>query len=255
MKRSPIALGVNIDHSATVRQARYLQGRTCGGIVEPDPIALALCAEKAGADAITLHLREDRRHIQEADVERAKEMLQVPLNFEMATTAFMRDFALKIQPSCVLIVPEKREELTTEGGLDLSACPDLGHAIGAFRDANISVSIFIDPCARSIALAKELGANSVELHTGVFANAHGDAEKSRSAFDDLFKGAEMAHDLGLIVHAGHGVNYTNIKKIATLPHLRELNVGHSILSRSLFTGIQEAIQSMRSLIDRYSQTC
>ena len=252
MKKGPVALGVNLDHSATLRQARYRGFPRAAAVVEPNVLALAFYAEKAGADAITLHLREDRRHIQDEDVRKVKEALQVPLNFEMAATPEMRDFALEISPRTVLLVPEKREELSTEGGLHLPAYPHLESFITSLKQAGIAVSLFIDSGEESMTLAKELGADSVELHTGTFANLWDKPQKQSAALEALRRAAEKAHSLGLNVHAGHGINYTNIKCLASLPHLEELNIGHSILSRALFTGIEEAVSSMKALIARYA---
>lgn len=243
-----LLLGVNIDHAATLRQARYrTAARTCGGMVEPDPVALALRAEKAGADGITVHLREDRRHIQPRDVERLRECLATRLNFEMACTPAMVRFALKLKPDSVCVVPENRTEITTEGGLDaVGARRRLAGAIARLRDAGIEVSLFIDPDAAQIDEAARLRVPLVELHTGAYANAYGSARAHRREFKRLVAGAEQAHALGLIVNAGHGINYVNIAEVRTIPDLHELNIGHSIMSRALFTGIEEAVREMKA---------
>lgn len=241
-----ILLGVNIDHCATLRQARYRQaeGRE-GGAVEPDPVALALAAERAGADGITVHLREDRRHIQERDVRRLRETITTRLNFEMACTPATTEFALKLKPDSVCIVPENRQEITTEGGLDVVGNRERVLAcVTAMNEAGIKTSLFIDPDEPQIELAAELHAPWIELHTGAYANAYGGAAQVRE-FQRLRVGAVQAHDLGLVVNAGHGINYVNIAEVRTLPHLHELNIGHSIISRALFTGIDEAVREMK----------
>jgi pyridoxine 5-phosphate synthase len=244
----PILLGVNIDHAATLRQARYRSAsQTCGGIVEPDPVALALLAERAGADGITVHLREDRRHIQPRDVERLRESIGTRLNFEMACTPAMVRFALAIKPDSACIVPENRTEITTEGGLDAVAMRRrLAPAVERLRDAGIAVSLFIDAEPAQIDEAARVGAPMVELHTGAYANVYFDPKKSSREFEQLRAGAEQGHALGLVVNAGHGINYVNIAQVRTLPHLHELNIGHSILSRALFTGIEEAVREMKA---------
>jgi pyridoxine 5-phosphate synthase len=244
---SMIHLGVNIDHCATVRQARYRDaGATVGGAVEPDPVAFALASERAGADGITVHLREDRRHIQERDVWRLRESIATRLNLEMACTPEMTAFALKLQPEFVCVVPESRQEVTTEGGLDVvggrqrvRACVE---ALGA---AGIKVSLFIDPDEAQIELSAKLGAPFVELHTGAYANAYYTPQRARE-FQRLRLGCVQAKDAGLTVNAGHGINYVNIAEVRTLPHLYELNIGHSIVSRALFTGVDEAVREMRA---------
>jgi pyridoxine 5-phosphate synthase len=242
-----ILLGVNIDHCATLRQARY---RDAGGAegpgVEPDPIALAERATRAGADGITAHLREDRRHIQDRDVWRLRESVSTRLNLEMACTQPMIDLALKLKPRAVCVVPENRVEVTTEGGLDVVAGKARVKAcIEAMKAAGIETSLFIDPDEVQIELSAELGAPVVELHTGAYANAyHGHGRVLE--FQRLRLGATRAHNLGLKVNAGHGINYVNIAEVRTLPHLNELNIGHSILSRALFTGIEEAVREMKA---------
>ncbi|HWA85992.1 MAG TPA: pyridoxine 5'-phosphate synthase [Opitutus sp.] len=241
-----ILLGVNIDHGATLRQARYRQSATTGGPVEPDPVSLAVAAERAGADGITVHLREDRRHIQERDVWRLRETIATRLNFEMACTPAMTEFALKLKPDSVCLVPENRQEVTTEGGLDVVGNRERVLAsVAALKKAGIKASLFIDPDGPQIELAAKIGAPWVELHTGAYANACGKPEQARE-FQRLRAGAAGAHDLGLVVNAGHGINYVNITEVRTLPHLHELNIGHSIISRALFTGIDEAVREMKA---------
>lgn len=243
-----ILLGVNIDHCATLRQARYRQAEsTCGGAVEPDPVTFAILSERAGADGITVHLREDRRHIQERDVWRLRESIATRLNLEMACTPAMTDFALKLKPDSVCLVPENRQEITTEGGLDVvgnrarvAAC------VNAMNQAGIKTSLFIDPDEPQIELAAELKAPWVELHTGAYASNYFSNEVRAKEFQRLRLGAVRAHDLGLVVNAGHGITYVNIPEVRTLPHLHELNIGHSIVSRALFTGVEEAVREMKS---------
>ncbi|HYD82717.1 MAG TPA: pyridoxine 5'-phosphate synthase, partial [Opitutus sp.] len=234
-----ILLGVNIDHCATLRQARYRDaGATVGGAIEPDPVTFALLAERAGADGITVHLREDRRHIQERDVWRLRESIATRLNFEMACTPAMTEFALKLKPESVCLVPENRQEVTTEGGLDVVGNRERVRAcVDAMNAAGIRTSLFIDPDEAQIELAAKLSAPWVELHTGAYANEYGDATGRAREFQRLRLGAVRAHELGLVVNAGHGINYVNIAEVRTLPHLHELNIGHSIVSRALFTGV------------------
>jgi pyridoxine 5-phosphate synthase len=243
-------LGLNIDHGATLRQARYRDVEFAdGGPVEPDPIALALVAEKAGADGITAHLREDRRHVQERDVRRLRESLKTRLNLEMSCSPQMTAFALDLLPNSVCLVPENRREVTTEGGLDVVKNRDaVGVCVGAMNAAGIKTSLFIDPDVPQVELAAELGAPWVELHTGAFASALNPFQR-KVEFDRLRRGAERAHRLGLVVNAGHGINYVNIAEVRTLPFLHELNIGHSILSRALFTGIDEAVREMKRLMN------
>ena len=245
-----ILLGVNIDHCATVRQARYRQpGLTTGGNIEPDPVELAFRCEKAGADGITVHLREDRRHVQEQDVLRLSESKTTRLNLEMACTPAMIAFALRLKPHSVCLVPESREEITTEGGLDIVKHRDKVRLVtDAMNAAGIKTSLFIDPDADQIELSAELKAPWVELHTGSYANAyHGPGRAAE--FQRLCTGAALAHSAGLIVNAGHGINYINIAEVRTIPHLHELNIGHSIMSRALFTGIGEAVSEMKRLMN------
>ena len=242
-----LLLGVNIDHCATVRQARYRQApATVGGAVEPDPVTLAVLAERAGADGITIHLREDRRHIQERDVWRTRETIATRLNLEMACTPWMIDFALKLKPDSVCLVPESREEITTEGGLDVVGQRERVRAcVEAMSAAGIVTSLFIDPKDAAIEASAAVKAPWVELHTGAYANAYYGVRRA-AEFQRLRLGAVRAHDLGLTVNAGHGINYVNIAEVRTLPHLHELNIGHSVISRALFTGIEEAVREMKA---------
>jgi pyridoxine 5-phosphate synthase len=240
-----ILLGVNIDHCATLRQARYREAAASEAI-EPDPVPFALLAEKAGADGITVHLREDRRHILERDVERLREVIATRLNLEMACTPAMTRFALRLKPDSVCLVPENRQEVTTEGGLDVVGNRDRVRAvIEAMTGAGIRTSLFIGPDLPQIELAAELRAPWIELHTGAYANACGTPGRA-AEFERLHTGAGRAHGLGLVVNAGHGINYANIAEVRTLPHLHELNIGHSIVSRALFSGIGEAVREMKS---------
>lgn len=243
---SEILLGVNIDHCATVRQARYRENpRAAGQMIEPDPVSLALLAERAGADGITVHLREDRRHIQDRDVWRLRESIATRLNLEMACTTEMADLARKLRPETVCLVPESREEITTEGGLDVVGQKDrVRSVVEALAEAGIAVSLFIDPEPQQIEAAAASKSPLVELHTGAWANAYyGPSRKDE--FEKLRRGAALAHDLGITVNAGHGINYVNIAEVAQLPWLHELNIGHSIVSRALYTGIEEAVREMK----------
>lgn len=241
-----ILLGVNIDHCATLRQARYRQSPvTVGGPVEPDPITLAVLSERAGADGITVHLREDRRHIQDRDVARLRETISTRLNLEMACTPEMIEYALKLKPDSVCLVPENRQEITTEGGLDIVRNKArVKTCIDAMKAAGIKTSLFIDADEDQIRLSAKLGAPWIELHTGAYANAYHTPARAKQ-FERLRVGAALAHELGLVVNAGHGINYVNIAEIRTIPHLHELNIGHSIVSRALFTGIEEAVREMK----------
>ena len=242
-----IHLGVNIDHCATVRQARYRDaGATTGGAVEPDPVVFALAAERAGADGITVHLREDRRHIQDRDVWRLRECIGTRLNLEMACTPEMTALALKLKPEFVCIVPEGRQEVTTEGGLEVAGQRDRVRAcVDAMNAAGIKASLFIDPDGPQIEASAQVGAPFVELHTGAYAHAYATSRRAVE-FERLRLGVRRAHDLGLVVNAGHGINYVNIAEIRTVPHLYELNIGHSIVSRALFTGVEEAVREMKA---------
>ena len=237
-----IHLGVNIDHIATIRQARY-RGMTDSPNAEPDPVEAALAAERGGARGITAHLRADRRHIQDADIFRLRERIATKLNFEMGNTPEILAIALEVKPADACLVPESREEVTTEGGLDCVAYESaLGDTVAALKGNGTVVSLFIDPEKRQVEAAARLGAEFVELHTGAFANAAG-AEQDEELLR-LIAAAELADSLGLHVNAGHGINYVNIAKVRRIPHLVELNIGHSIVSRAAFVGIEQATREM-----------
>ncbi|MBN1403755.1 MAG: pyridoxine 5'-phosphate synthase [Opitutales bacterium] len=250
MADNNILLGVNVDHVATVRQARYREiGRACGQIVEPDPIAWALAAERAGADGITMHLREDRRHMQDEDVRRMRACIATRLNLEMACTEEMTAFALAIKPDFACLVPENRTEVTTEGGLDVAGQMDrVGQVVRTLNDAGIVTSLFIDPEASQIDAAAELGSPLIELHTGAFSNAWHVPAARVAELLKLERAVEYAVTLGLTVNAGHGVNYVNVADIRRIEGIHELNIGHSIVSRALFTGVDEAVGRMKALI-------
>jgi len=239
-------LGVNIDHVATVRQARY--ARNAGSInVEPDPVEAALAAERGGAVGITAHLRQDRRHVIDSDIFRLKEAIGTKLNLEMGNSPEIVAIALKVLPPDVCLVPESREEVTTEGGLDcVTHRATLEPTLKAMLDAGIRVSLFIDPEPDQIAAAASLGAPVVELHTGAYAEASGATRETELC--RLVRAASLAADAGIQVNAGHGLNYTNIGPILTLPKLVELNIGHSIVSRSLFVGMEQATREMVALL-------
>ena len=245
-----ILLGVNIDHVATLRQARYRSaGETHGGFIEPDPVELAYVCEQAGADGITVHLREDRRHIQDEDVRRLAAHPGTRLNLEMACTPAMTAVALQLKPHSVCLVPESREEITTEGGLDVVKHRDKVAAVtDAMNAAGIKTSLFIDPDPEQIDMSAQLKAPWVELHTGAYANAYY-ASGRAPEFARLVKGTQRAHALGLVVNAGHGINYVNIAEVRIIPHLHELNIGHSIVSRALTHGMAEAVRTMKRLMN------
>lgn len=239
-------LGVNIDHVATVRQARYARNAESMN-VEPDPVEAALAAERGGAVGITAHLRQDRRHVIDRDIFLLKESIGTKLNLEMGNSPEIVAIALKVLPADVCLVPESREEVTTEGGLDcITHRVALEPTLKAMRDAGIRGSLFIDPDPKQIEMAAVLGAPVVELHTGAYAEASGasrDAELAR-----LIDAARMASDAGIQVNAGHGLNYTNVKPILSLPKLVELNIGHAIVSRALFVGLEKATREMVALL-------
>ncbi len=239
-----LRLGVNVDHVATVRQARRVN--------VPDPVTAALLAEKAGADGITVHLREDRRHIQERDVELMRQQLGTKLNLEMAVTPAMVAFAEKLRPDDACFVPEKREELTTEGGLDVVAHKQkILEAVKRLQDRGTHVSLFIDPENNQIETSKEIGAHGIEIHTGTYCNAAETESKKERAI--VAAAAALAHRLGLEVHGGHGLNYENVLPIATIPEIVELNIGHSIIARAVIVGIEQAVREMKQLLDRARQ--
>jgi pyridoxine 5-phosphate synthase len=234
-----LALGINIDHIATLRQAR--RGRY------PDPIHAALTAEMAGADSITLHLREDRRHILDNDVRVLKGLLKTRMNLEMAVTDEMLGIAADVRPADCCLVPEKREEITTEGGLDVaSQIPRLTEATRTLRGNGIRVSLFIDPDPRQIEAAAEIGAPVVELHTGAYAEREGSHQATE--LERLRTGARLAAGLGIEVHAGHGLNYHNVQPVAAIRDIVELNIGHSIIARALFDGLSVAVRDMKQLM-------
>jgi pyridoxine 5-phosphate synthase len=248
MTPDQVLLGVNIDHSATLRQARYRgMDRTTGNMVEPDPVLIALLCEKAGADGITVHLREDRRHIQDRDVHRLRESIATRMNLEMASTQEMVRLALEIKPDAVCLVPENREEISTEGGLDVVASSSrVGEVVAAMNEAGVMTSLFIDPDPKQIEKAALLKAPRIELHPGSFANASGSVRERE--LERLIRMAELGSSLGLTINAGHGINYVNIAEIMLIPHLHELNIGHSIISRALLFGIDEAVREMKAKI-------
>lgn len=233
-------LGVNIDHVATVRQAR----RT----VEPDPVWAAVLAELGGADGITLHLREDRRHIQDRDLGVLKQTVQVKLNLEMAAEDAITEIALEVLPPQCTLVPEKREEITTEGGLDVvTNLRRVQTCVNRLQSAGIEVSLFIDPDARQIEAAHNLGVEAVELHTGRYADAVGQ-EAQEDEFDVLDEAVQFAREQGLVVHMGHGLTYRNVTRIAEIPGISELNIGHSIVARAIMVGFEQAVREMKDLI-------
>lgn len=234
-----IALGVNIDHVATLRQARRSP--------YPDPLYAALLAEQSGADSITLHLREDRRHIQDHDVERMRHTLQTRMNLEMAATAEMIAIAARVRPADVCLVPEKRTEVTTEGGLDVAANTSaLRDAVAALQAAGIRVSLFIDPEPAQLEASVACGAPVVELHTGAYAEAEG--ETRGRELQRIARAAALGDSLGLVVNAGHGLHYHNVQPVAAIAPIVELNIGHSIVSRAVFTGLAEAVREMKRLM-------
>lgn len=243
-------LGVNIDHVATLRQARYATMLDSHN-VEPDIVAAARAAQAGGADSITLHVREDRRHMQDADAFAVRREVNLPLNLEMGATQAMLEFALQLKPDFVCLVPERREEITTEGGLDVAGhLEELRPLVAALLANGSKVSMFIDPDAEQVRASAAVGAPMIELHTGRFANTLGDeraAETSR-----LIEAAELAHSLGIEVHAGHGIQIANLAELAAVPHLTELNIGHTLICRAIFTGLTEAVREMKAAIDGYS---
>jgi pyridoxine 5-phosphate synthase len=243
-----LKLGVNIDHVATVREARY-RGREWG---EPDPVAAALACEKAGAHGITAHLREDRRHIQDRDVWKLREVIKTRLNLEMANSPEILAIALRLKPEITCLVPERRQEVTTEGGLDVAS--NLGPLTETRRrlnDSGIEVSLFIAPDPNQIGAAARCGSQFVELHTGAFAESFGKEEEREVELKRLIAAAEQAHSLGLKVNAGHGLNYLNLPALHRVPHLIELNIGHSIVSQAIQTGLGDAVKKMLSLMAGY----
>lgn len=244
MTGGKLRLGVNIDHVATVRNAR--------GSAYPDPVRAALMAEAAGADGITAHLREDRRHIRDADIVALMRALARPLNFECAATSEMQAIALRHRPHAVCLVPEKREERTTEGGLDVAADQNrLADFIAPLREAGCRVSMFIGHDPRQIEASARIGAAVVELHTGHYCDLHHEGRHAErdAELQALAEGARLAHALGLEVHAGHGLTYDTVGPVAAFPEVRELNIGHFLIAEAIFTGLGPAIAEMRRLID------
>jgi len=238
--KQPIYLGVNVDHVATIRQAR-------GGNY-PDPVHAALQCELAGADGITMHLREDRRHIQDEDIKRFAAATQTKLNFEMAATDEMVALAKLVEPHDVCVVPESREELTTEGGLNVSGQQTkLNDYCKALADANIVVSLFIDPDKQQIDATLKVGAPVIELHTGAYADAKADAQRA-SELNKIIDAAAYAAKQGLVVNAGHGLHFHNVQAIAEISCINELNIGHSLVARAMFTGLPEAVREMKQLM-------
>lgn len=235
-----ILLGVNIDHIATVRQAR--------GGRDPDPVKAALLCEQAGADGITIHLREDRRHIQDRDVELLRELIRTPMNFEMAVTEEMLAIAERIRPENVCLVPETAEELTTEGGLDVAGQEArVAVAVERLQKAGCTVSIFLDADEQQILAVKRTGATVIELHTGHYAAASDVAEQQQE-LEKVRMAAAFAQKQGLVVNAGHGLNYHNVEAIAAIPGINELNIGHAIVSHALFVGLENAVAEMKALM-------
>ncbi len=237
---SKVRLGVNIDHVATVRQARRTP--------YPDVVLAAHIAESAGADQITCHLREDRRHIVDEDVSRLRKMVKTKLNLEMAATIEMLQIAIQIRPDIVTLVPEKREEVTTEGGLDLFSGNFLFECIQALKQSHIPVSLFINPRIEDVEKSLELGANAIELHTGLYSEAKG--EKMEAEFQGLLRTASLGAKLQMKVFAGHGLHYENVSRLVQIPEIEEYNIGHSIVARSVFVGLDQAVKEMKELLLR-----
>jgi pyridoxine 5-phosphate synthase len=234
-------LGVNIDHVATIRNAR--------GEIYPEPLKAALIAEQSGADSITIHLREDKRHIRENDLKKIKKKIKIPLNLEMAPTKEMLKIAKKYKPNYVCIVPEKRKELTTEGGLNLYVQKNfLKKIINSLKKNKIRVSLFVEPKIYDISTSKELGADAVEIHTGKFCNLFNKKKSAQSEFLKIKKSAAHAVKIGMEAHAGHGLNYKSAYKISKIKYISELNIGHFIISDSLFIGLKNSINKFKSLI-------
>jgi pyridoxine 5-phosphate synthase len=246
-----LKLGVNIDHVATLREARY-RGQMRG---EPDPIATALICEEAGAHGITAHLREDRRHIQDRDVWKLRESIKTRLNLEMANSPEIVEIALKLKPDIVCLVPEKRQEVTTEGGLEVSGnVQALTETRKRLNDAGIEVSLFIAPDQAQIDASAKTGSQFIELHTGAFAEAFAEDPHRDQELNRLIAGAKQAHNLGLKINAGHGLNYENLPLLHRVPHLVELNIGHSIISRAITVGLAGAVKEMLKLMEGYTSS-
>lgn len=242
-------LGVNIDHVATLRQARYA-GMPDAHNAEPSVLDAARAAQAGGADSITLHVREDRRHMQDADAFAVRREINLPLNLEMGATDAMLDVALQLKPDFVCLVPERRQEITTEGGLNVAGNKENLRTLVAALMANGSkVSMFIDPEEDQVRASAEVGAPMIELHTGRFANTLGEERAAETA--RLAAAAELAHSLGLEVHAGHGIQVGNLKELAAVPHLTELNIGHTLISRAVFVGLENAVREMKEAISEF----
>ena len=243
-----LKLGVNIDHVATVREARY-RGQARG---EPDPVEAALICEAAGAHGITAHLREDRRHIQDRDVWALRKAIKTRLNLEMANSPEIVDIALKLRPDIVCLVPEKRQEVTTEGGLDVAGNFEaLSETRRKMNDAGIEVSLFIAPDPVQVEAAARTGSQFIELHTGSFAEQFHEPDRRDAELERLIAAARQAHGMGLKINAGHGLNYENLKVLHQVPHMVELNIGHSIVSRAVFSGLEQAVRDMLALMENY----
>lgn len=246
----PLKLGVNIDHVATLREARY-RGTGAG---EPDPVEAALLCEAAGAHGITAHLREDRRHIQDRDVSELRRRIRTRFNLEMGNTAGMLEIALELKPDIVCLVPERRQEVTTEGGLDAAGqCDSLRVTTQRLRDAGIEVSLFIAPDPGQVSAAAHIGAQFVELHTGAYAHAFHRKRERQIELDRLAAAARQADELGLRVNAGHGLNVQNLPLLHLVPHLVELNIGHSIVSRAVFLGLEGAVRETLEVMKGYPE--
>jgi pyridoxine 5-phosphate synthase len=254
-----LKLGVNIDHVATLRQARYKTAahppsrEASGAVPEPDPVRAATEAEQAGAHAITMHLREDRRHMQDADVRLARQVIRTRLNLEMADVPEIVAFAEEIRPEEVCLVPEHRQEVTTEGGLNVvAASGSLPRTVARLKKAGITVSLFVDPDPEQVRAAAGVGGDFIELHTGAYANSRSENVRA-TEIGKLIAAAKLAHDLGLRVNAGHGLNYENTPGILVVPHLETLNTGHSIISRAVFVGLRQAVREMLALMAPYKE--
>lgn len=245
----PLLLGVNVDHVATVRQARYSRSLASHN-AEPCPVLACLDSQAGGADSITIHVRGDRRHMQEADAMRIRAEVPLPLNFEMGVTEEMVAIALKLKPDYACLVPESRLEVTTEGGLNVLAGFDkIRMVVARLQDAGIKVSIFVDPEPKQIDAAGETCAEIIELHTGCYANAVGDEVETE--LSRLVTAAKQGHGAALQVNAGHGINYTNVTPLLAVPHLTELNIGHTIVSRAIRVGMTSAVREMKELMSHY----
>jgi len=235
-----VKLGVNIDHVATVREARKT--------VEPEPVAAAVLAELGGADGITIHLRADRRHIKDRDLKLLRQVIKTRLNLEMAATQGMIKIALEVKPDQVTLVPEKPNEVTTEGGLDVEGnLESIANAVERLKEGGIKVSIFIDPDPVQVKAAKEVGADAIEIHTGLYAEASTEKERKKE-YKKIVEAAQLAQNLGLRVNAGHGLNYKNVEPIASIPGIEELNIGHSIVARAVLVGMERAVREMKEIL-------